>query len=206
MSLEKWLARGRKIMIGGKEFILMPLPLKRLYEVGVWLSENCNDVVQEVLASKNIKNINPMDMATKVLLRVDMSVIAYDLLIRAKNPETGKSINDGLTREFLDEYLDTVAAQEFVKTFVEINELPNLIKNLQRLPVVQELMEIASSTFGRPYLNSLLPNTDSTQTLSEGSRSPKSTDTSTAATSNEQESGKPMTTSHKSNEKLGLIQ
>lgn len=208
MSLEKWLARGRKITIGGREFTMMPLPLKRLHEVGIWLTENCNDVVQEVLSARELKAVNPMDMATKVLLRVNVSEIVFDLLSKPKNPDTGESINTGLTLEFIDEYLDPPTAQEFVTKFVEINELSNLVKNLRRLPVVQQLMDVASSTFGLPYLNSLLPNTDSTPTLSEGSHSPKSTVTSTAATSREQEGGKQTKLPNKTEleEKLGLIQ
>jgi hypothetical protein len=189
MSLDIWLSRGKKVAIGGREFMLVPLPLKRLYEIGTWLEENCNDVVKEVLATaKNSSDVNPFGMVTKVLLRVNANVIVYQLLSRPKNPDTGEPLNT-ITQDFIDEYLDPPTAQEFFKVFIEINQLEDLIKNLQRLPVIRRLMEVALDTFGLRYLNSLLPSTDSVPKTSEGSLSPRSTGTSTAATTDGSASG-----------------
>lgn len=194
MSLAVWLGHGKKVNIGGRDFLLLPLPLKRLHEIGKWLEENCNEVVQEVLATARNKKeaADPFGMVTKVLLRVNANQIVYELLAAPKNPETGQPIND-ITKEFVDEYLDPISAQEFFKTFVSVNDLDNLIKNLRRLPMVEKLLEVASSTFGLPYLSSLLPSTASAQSKSEGSPSPKSTVMSMPGTSDTQEGGKTET-------------
>ena len=162
---------------------MMPLPLSRLYSIGTWLETNATDVIKETIAATRSGEVpNPMTLVARVLLRVDVSELVLNILTLPKNPETGKQINEGLTREFFDDYLDVPTAQDLFKQFIELNDLENLIKNLQSLPVVKKLMEASSLTFGIPFLSSLQQSTDSTQNKSEGSHSPKSTDSSTPTT------------------------
>lgn len=202
MSLEIWLATGRDVVIGGRTFKLMPLPLRHLNTLGKWLEGNCNDLVKQVIASaKTAQEINPFGMVTEILLRIDVNELIYQMLTQAKDPETREPINV-VTKDFIDEYLDPMSAQKFVETFIEVNDLHELIKNLRRLPILQKLMDAALSTFGLPYLSSLQPNTVSAQKLSEGSPTPKSSSTSPGATTAQPEAGK----SSKPEEKPPLLQ
>jgi len=189
MSLEIWLARGREVRIGGRKLRLMPLPLSRLHVVGNWLNENCREVVRDLIATQTTQTPDPFAMITQVLLRVDVAEVAYQLFSTSKDPETGKPINEGLTKEFFEEYLDVPAAHELFKIFIEVNEVPDLLKNLQRLPMVQALTEISMTTLGLPYLSSLRLSTASTQRKSEGSQSLKSTDSLEGATTGTPETG-----------------
>src|SRR5271170_4508801 len=189
MSLEVWLASGQKVKIGGKEFMLTPLPLRHLVALGKWLEENCNDVVKGVIAqAKASTEMNPFGMVTEILLRVNLNDIIFMLLSKPKDPDTGEPINK-ITKEFVDDYLDTVSARSFIQAFITVNDLEELIKNLRRLPIIEKLMDAAMSTFGLPYLNSLQPNTDLTQSTSEGSPSLKSTATSAEGTTEKPDSG-----------------
>jgi hypothetical protein len=176
-SIDVWLKRGKKVEIGGRDLYMMPLPLSKLIGVGTWLEESSNDVVSETL--KNVepgKVPNVMVLVAKVLNKVNVSQVAFEIFSLPKDPETRESVNKNLSKEFFDEYLDIPTANILVKTFVELNDIPEIIKNLQSLPVVKRLSEAASLTFGIPFLNSLLQNTVSTQTKPEGSLFPKSTD------------------------------
>jgi hypothetical protein len=192
-GLQLWLARGRKISIGGRELLLMPLPLSRLADLGDWLEKNSNDVVQEAIAamSTSDKVPNPLELITSVLLRIDTAAIAYEIFTAVKHPETGKSVNEDLTIQFFQDYLDVVVGKEVVLNFIEVNQLDDLIKNLSRLPTVKKLFEIVSTSIGLPYLNSLHQSMASTPSPSEGTHSPKSTDTLMGDTSAEQEGGAP---------------
>ena len=189
MSLDKWLARGKPIMIGGREFLVMPLPLTRLHELGIWLETNCKEVVREFFADAKAEKPNPLVMVSKVLMRVDTAEVIHNLLITPKNPETREPINS-VTLDFISEYLDVPSAHEFYTAFVEVNDLESLLKNLQRLPIVKNLMEAASLTFGIPFLSSLEQSTVSHQKRSEGLPSRKSTATSAPVSTGAQEAGK----------------
>jgi len=176
-SLDVWLSKGKKVNVAGRELIMFPLPVSRLVKVIDWLEENANEVIGDTIKTAEPGKIpNPLILITRVLGKVDMSQLVCDVLSYPKNPDTKKPLNEGLSKQFFDDYLDIPTANALVKTFVELNEIPDIIKNLQSLPVVKRLMEAASLTFGIPYLNSLQQSTDSTLTESEGSRSRKSTD------------------------------
>lgn len=191
MSLDVWLRKGEKVQIGGRELILMPLPLSRLVEIGHWLEENCNEVVQDVIEElRGGKEApNPLGLVTKVLLKVNTSQVAMEIFARSRKPGTKELLNTDLTVEFFEEYLDTPAAQELFRKFIKVNQLEDLIKNLWSLPIVKKVIEAGALVYGIPFLSSLQQSTDSVQSKSEGSHSHKSMDTSQPATSDEQEAG-----------------
>lgn len=191
MSLDVWLKKGERIQVGARELILMPLPLSRLVEIGHWLEENCNEVVQDVIEELREGNAapNPLGLIAKVLLQVDTSAMALEIFGRVKKPGTKELLNKDLDLEFFNDYLDVPVAQEMVRKFIKVNQLEDLIKNLWSLPIVKKVIEAGTLVYGIPFLNSLQQNTGSAQTRSEGSLSPRSTDTSGPATSGEQGSG-----------------
>lgn len=178
-ALELWLQKGKPINIGPKEFLLFPLPLTEIGKVQGWIDGTTKDVLLE--AMKEEKTPSPWGLIADVLKQVDV----YELCLTVfgtRHPETDEPINKGLTREYLEKYLDTPTTQKIILTFIEINELEEAIKNLQRLPMVGSLMEALKSTFGLPFLTHLATSTDSLPGTSEGSVSPKSSNTSGDAT------------------------
>jgi hypothetical protein len=187
MSLDVWLSRGKKVNIGGRDLIMMPLPLSKLVAIGNWLEETCNDVVADILGEirKGKEAPNPLALVTKVLLRIDMSQTALIIFESPKDPLTRSPVNKDLTREFFEEYLDIPTSKDLFLKFIEINQIEDLIKNLQSLPMAKKLIEIWTLTFGIPYLSSLQQSMVSPQDKLEGSLSHKSTDTLTPATSEE---------------------
>lgn len=191
MSLETWINQGRKVSVGGKELVMMPLPVVRLFRVLNWLENNANEVVRDTFRDAEPGKIpSPMSLVTRVFGKVDMTQLVFDILSIPKDPDTGESINKGLTKEFIEDYLDIPTAHKLVQVFVEINDVPGIIKNLQSLPVIKKLTEAASLTFGIPYLNSLHQSTVSTPSASEGSHSHKSMDTSEHVSTEGQDLGK----------------
>lgn len=189
MSLDVWLRKGRKVVIGGKEMHMMPLPLVRLYDVGKWLEDNAGTVIREAIQNSGDQVPNPISLIATVLLRVDVSSVALTVFSEPENPDTGEKVNKNLTKEFFDKYLDIPTAQEMFQTFIELNDLEKLIKNLQSLPAIKKLMEASSLAFGIPFLNSLRQSTDLSQSGSEGSRFPKSIVTTRPATKESSENG-----------------
>lgn len=191
MSLDVWLRTGRQVEVGGKKLWMLPLPLSMLYPVFGWLEKNATDVVNDFVKNAGKEKApNPLVLVTRVLSKVDIPTVAVSIFSFPKNPETGKRLNSCLnkpwwkfwvkqsdwSKKFFDQYLDIPTSQKLLQTFTELNDLPNLIKNLQSLPVTQKVMEAASLTFGIPYLNSLLQSTGLAQSKLEGSQSRKSTD------------------------------
>lgn len=176
MSLEVWLASGRKVTVGGRELLMMPLPIRRLHGLGNWLEESTKQILLEKLKTDEVVK-DPFVIVKEVLLKVDLSLLCMTIFDR--KDFDGNPLNERLTKDFFDEYLDTPTIQVIVKTFIEVNQVEDLIKNLSSLPVVRKVMEAMSLTFGLPFLNSLRPSTASPQNKSEGSLSRKSTDTST---------------------------
>jgi hypothetical protein len=177
MSLEVWLQRGRKVEVGGRELYMMPLPLTQLFSVGKWLEENSGDVLQETIKNTEPGKVpNPLVLVTRVLMKVDMSEVALKIFSYPRNPDTKECLNGELTKDFFDEYLDIPTAHRLFNDFIALNQLEELLKNLQSLPVIKKLMEAASLTFGIPYLSSLQQSTDSTPNGLEGSHSHKSMD------------------------------
>ena len=101
MSLDVWLKKGEKIQIGGRELILMPLPLSRLVEIGHWLEENAGgvqDIILEEYRSVGEVPKNPLWLVAKVLLRVDTSQVALEILGRTKKPGTKELLNPEIGR------------------------------------------------------------------------------------------------------------
>lgn len=178
MGLEVWLKSGKKVTIGGRELWLMPLPLTRLYSIGSWLETNATEVLKEAVAQTKAGEVpNTMALVAKILLRVDVAELAFTIFNNPKDPETRERVNKGISKEFFEDYLDLKNAHTLFMEFVQLNDIENLIKNLQSLPMVKKLMEASSLTFGIPFLNSLPQSIASAQIRSEGSRSHRSTDT-----------------------------
>lgn len=185
-GLELWLQEGRKIRIGPKEFYLMPMPLSKFRYFRDWLDTTTKDVILQAL--KEEKNPGPWSLVIDVVKQVDI----YDFILKAfdrKDPDTGEPINKGLNREYLEEYLDTPTTRKIIFTFIEVNDLEEALKNLQRLPMVNQILEAVKQTFGLPFLKHLDMNMASVQPTLEGSASPKSASTSEAASEGTPESG-----------------
>lgn len=189
-AADVWLKSGRKVTVGGRELILMPLPLTRLYKVLDWLEEASKDVIKETITAESKEIPNPLILIGRVLNKVDMPVLINEIFSAPKDPDTREPLNKGISKEFFEEYLDIATAHKIAKAFFEINELGDILKNLQSLPLVKELNKAASLTFGIPSLNSLQQSMDTPQSKQEGSLSPKSTDSLTPANSEELESGR----------------
>jgi hypothetical protein len=191
MSLDVWLSRGKKVQIGGRDLIMMPLPLSKLKQIGHWLEDSCDDLVREVRTEirAGAAAPNPLTMVTRILLKVDVVETVFEIFSLPKDPVTREPINKDLSKEFFEEYLDIPASHSVYNAFVELNQLEKLLKNLQSLPIAKDLMTAGMSTFGIPFLNTLLQNTDSAQKTSGGSLTRKSTDTLEQRTSSEQDPG-----------------
>lgn len=192
-ALELWLQQGRPINIGPKEFILFPTPLTELSKVQKWIDGTTKDMLLEAL--KDEKTPSPWGLIADVLKQADVYELCLNMF-STRHPETDEPINKELTRVYLERYLDTPTTQKIVLTFIEINDLGEALKNLQRLPMVGSLMEALKSTFGLPFLTHLATSTDSPLGTSGGLVSPKSSNTSEAAIGDTQASG-PSETSEK---------
>lgn len=179
MSLDVWIKKGKKVTVGGRELTMMPLPLTRLFKIVGWLEENSNDVIKSALDRESKEIPNPMVLIVRVFNKIDLSEVALDIFSFPKDPDTGEQINKNLTKEFFDIYLDIPTAHTLVKMFGQLNEVEEIIKNLQSLPIVKGVLEMMSPIFGIPFLNSLQQNMGSHQSKPEGSHSLKSTDSST---------------------------
>lgn len=187
-ALELWLQQGKPINIGPKEFLLFPTPLAEFSKVQKWIDGTTKDMLIEAL--KNQETPSPWGLIADVLKQADV----YDLCLgvfATRHPDTDEPINKGLTREYLEKYLDTPTTQKIIFAFIEINDLGEALKNLQRLPMVGSLMEALKSTFGLPFLTHLAANTDLPISKSGGSVSPRLSNTSGDATGDTQESGPP---------------
>jgi hypothetical protein len=204
MSLDVWLSRGKKVQIGGRELIMMPLPLSKLKQIGHWLEDNCDDLVREVRAEIRAGGTapNPLGMVTRILLKVNVAETVFEIFSLPKDPVTREPINKDISLEFFEDYLDIPTSNSVYTAFVELNQLEKLIKNLQSLPIAKDLMTAGMSTFGIPFLNTLLQNTDSAQKTSGGSPIPKSTDISEQRTSSEQDLGSSKRSEQQSESKL----
>lgn len=189
-SLDVWIQKGKKVTIGGRELIMMPLPLTRLFKVVNWLEENSNEVIKEAVKAESKEIPNPMVLIVRVINKIDLSAVALEVFSFPKDPDTGEPLNKGLTREFFETYLDIPTAHTLVKTFGQLNEVEELIKNLRSLPIVKGVLELTSPIFGIPFLNSLHQSISSPQSKPEGSPSLKSTDSSTHVNTEEQGFGK----------------
>lgn len=198
-GLELWLQQGREIRIGPKTFTLLPTPIAKLQGIQNWLDDTTKGVLLQALKDEDTPS--PWGLVANVLMQVDV----YDLCMKIferKHPETGEPINKGLTRKYLEEYLDTPTTRQIILAFIEINELEEALKNLQSLPVVGSLMEALKTTFGLPFLKHLQQNTDSLPKTSEGSVSPSSDNISVAATGDTQGNGPPAIPSNVNQEKV----
>lgn len=185
-ALELWLQQGRPIPIGPKEFFLFPTPLAEFSKVQKWIDGTTKDMLIKALEEKDTPS--PWGLIADVLKQADVYELCLSLF-STRHPETDEPINKGLTREYLEKYLDTPTTQKIILAFIEINDLGEALKNLQRLPMVGSLMEALKTTFGLPFLTHLAANTDSLTGKSEGSVSPKLSNTSGGATGDTQEIG-----------------
>lgn len=204
MSLEVWLQLGKPVTIGGKEMLVMPLPLPRLREAIVEFDKRIWEMFKEMREDK-VETPNLMQFIVDIINSFDTTELAYKLLTIPKNPETNRPVND-VTKEFLDEYLDIPSMRKLMVTFVEVNEIEGLIKNLQSLPMLKKLMEAATTTYGVKFLNFLQQNTASNLGRSQNSLSPRSTDTSVPDTTGTPESGPEQKRTETEEEKKSYLQ
>ena len=191
MSLDLWLSRGKKVQVGGRELIMMPLPLVRLKQIGHWLEDNCDELVQEVRKEVRAGGSVPtaLSMVTRILLKVNVTEVIFGIFSLPRDPITKEQVNKDISVEFFEEYLDIPTSHAIYLAFVELNQLEKLVKNLQSLPIAKELMTAGMSTFGIPFLSSLQQSTGSPQKTSEGSPTHKSIDTSEQHITREQDPG-----------------
>lgn len=180
-SLGKYCETGKKESIGGKEVVIMPLPISRLKKIAGYLQDHVDAHLTEMLASQK-ENPNIMQMVVDVLTAMDVCEIVFHALTTVKNPETGQPFNGDVTKEWLEDYLDIPTIQRLVPVFIEVNELESLIKNYQRLPLLGQIVESLKATFGIALLTSLPANMVSQLERPESSPSLSSMDSSEAST------------------------
>jgi len=186
-ALDVWLGLGKKVQVGGKEFVLMPLPLSRLRKIGDWLQNATLDEVKDVVREAKATS-DPWKSVAAILKRIDIHDVVFHLFADPKDTE-GTQVNPEITKEFLEEYLDTPTVRRIFKAFIEVNELEETIKNLSDLPGARRLMEALTITFGLPFLNSLQQSMGFDPNRSESSPVPRSTDISRDAITESLESG-----------------
>jgi len=187
MSLDIWLSTGEEVSVGGKNLIMRPLPLSKLRKISAWLREAATEEVMGVIREQK-KDANPFRMAASLMSKINMTDLCMELFATPKDLE-GELVNPGLTREFFEEHVDLPTARRVIGTFIKVNELEETLKNLQSLPVVRQIMEALTLTFGQPFLSSLQRSTDLLPGRSAGSPSPRSTDTLRDAVSETLENG-----------------
>jgi len=174
MSLDVWLSTGKKVSIGGKEFVVMPFPLGRLRSVMDGLQKEVEQTLRESAKKQDTGSFDPFEFIAEVLKRIDAVKVVYNILAEPKDPFTNEVVNKDLSREFIDAYLDLPTLRKFIVTFVEVNELEETLKNLQSLPGIKALLDSTATIFGVGLLSTLQPNTGSVPSRSDGSPSLKS--------------------------------
>ena len=176
MSIETWLATGKKAPLGPMDVYVMPLPLDKLREIAVVLQEKVHEELVTIL-KKQQEAPDAFMFIGEVLGKIDAVDIVYSLLSEPAYPD-GKAVNKDLTRDHVKRYLDAPTIRGLFNVFVEVNELEELIKNLQSLPWASHLWEALTMTFGISLSNFLLPNMGLLPGKLESSLSHKSTGTS----------------------------
>lgn len=187
-GLEIWLAQGKEIQVGPKTLLLLPTPIVKFRNVTRWIDETTKGVLLDALKNGD-KDLTPWKIMADVVREVDVAELCMRIFER-ENPQTGEAINAGIDKKFFEDFLDTPTTQRIIKTFIEVNDFEEAIKNLQRLPMVQSLLEVLKSSFGLPFLTSLVQNMDSNLGTLEGLPSLKSSTTSEGAFTGTPGSGK----------------
>src|SRR5579885_1669377 len=137
MALDVWLKRGKTVNVGGKDLYMMPLPIKKLFAIGYWIEENSKDVIQEAINNfEPGQQLNPLVLVVRVLSKIDVSHLAYQIFSIPKDPITKEQVNKDISVEFFEDYLDIPTAHLVAKTFIELNDVEEIIKNLQSLPEI----------------------------------------------------------------------
>jgi len=185
-GLDLWLELGRKVSIGGREFHLMPLPLSRLRKALAVIDDRIAGFVKDFVIETDKGEMNVLRLISDVMNSFDAGQVVYDVLTFCKDPDTGEPINK-VTKEWLDDVLDIPTLRKVIVEFVEVNEVEDIIKKAQSLPMVSQLLDAMKMTYGLALLKSSRQSTDSAPVRSESSPSPKSTDTSTTVTSETQD-------------------
>lgn len=187
-QLQDWLETGKPVKIGGREFILVPVPFSRLKNVAKRVEDRVSTEYREILR-KPAEKVDLPGFIQGFVKTIDFVDLIYHLLADPKNPEDGTPVNAEVSKEFIDNYLDTPTLRRFILTFIQVNELEETLKNLCGLPGVKEAVEGLMATFGLALLNSLRTSTVSPLDRSQPSPFPKSTDTSPDTSTDRPESG-----------------
>lgn len=171
---------------------MMPLPLSRLRKIQAAIEEKVYERTRDMVADQE-KTPDLMRFIADILKSLDFIDICYRVFADIKDPDTHESVNKDLTKEFFEEYLDTPTLRRCVMTFVEVNELEEVVRNFRLLPGVDKLIEILTTTFGMTLLSSLPLSTSSALGRSQSSPSPSSSDTSQQTTDGSSPSQKSST-------------
>lgn len=174
MSLEIWLASGKTVTIGGKEFTMMPFPLGRLRSIMDGFQKEVEQTLQESAKKQDAGSFDPFKFIAEVLRRIDAVKVVHNILAEPKDPFSGEKVNPDLNVEFIETYLDLPTLRKLIVTFVEVNELEETLKNLQSLPGIKALLDSTATIFGVGLLSTLQPNTGSVPSRSDDSPSLKS--------------------------------
>jgi hypothetical protein len=188
MPLEVWLESGQDVFIGGRKFVLVPVPFSRLRNVAQGIEEHVRKEYQSLLKTPS-ENVDLPGFIQGVVKTIDFVDVVYHLLADPKNPEDGSPVNVDVKKEFIDDYLDTPTLRRFIQKFIQVNDLEETLKNLCGLPGVKQAVEGLMATFGLALLNSLRTSTGSPLDRSQPSPFRKSTGTSQPTTTETPESG-----------------
>jgi len=152
-SIDTWLASGMKVAIGGRELVMMPLPLSYIHR----LLEGFQKGVLKSLGALDVqKGGNAlMELIQGTLSNLDISGTCFELFSFPKHPGTKTPLNADISKEFFEDYLDTPTLRRIIQTFIKANELEETLKNLQSLPGVQAMVTALTVTLGQEYLNSV---------------------------------------------------
>lgn len=178
MSLEIWLASGKTVIIGGKDFVMMPFPLGRLRSVMDGLQKEVEQTLRESAKKQDAGSFDPFEFIAEVLRRIDAVKVVYNILSEPRDPFSGEKVNPNLDSEFIEIYLDLPTLRKLIVTFVEVNELEETLKNLQSLPGIKALLDSTATIFGVGLLSTLQPSMGSVPSRSDDSPSLKSMPTS----------------------------
>jgi hypothetical protein len=175
-NIDVWLSRGKKVELGGRELTMMPLPLSKLRGVQAVLEEKIYERTHELVEDQK-RSPDAMQFIADILKSMDFVDMTYHILADPKRPDDSGPINPGLTKQFVEDYLDTPTLRKLVLTFIEVNELEEVVKGFMSLPGVTKLVEVLMTTFGTTFLASFSRNSISTAGRSQNSPIHSSQDT-----------------------------
>jgi len=179
-GLDIWLETGRKVRIGGRELWMVPLPLGRLKKALEAFDERTKGMIKDFVTEANQGKMDVVKFTMSVLNTYNSTDLVYEILMYGKDPDTGKPLNEDLTKEWIEDNLDIPSLRRLIVDFVEVNEIEEVLKKAADLPSVGIMIQAMTMTYGLGFLKSSQASTALDLGRSETSPSPKSTDTSNA--------------------------